>query len=242
MVWLSEASPDFVDTNPYQLSDSEIARRIVAGEPSLFQVLMRRYNQRLFRVARSIVRSSPEAEDVVQQSYLSAYLNLSQFEGRASFSTWLVRIAVHESLLRVRRRKHQEVPIGDDDSMPGNVTGGDPEHQASTRELARLLEEACDSLPNGYRVVFMLRGIEGMSTAETAACLDLSEEAVKVRFHRARSLLREHMDDSVGGTAREAFSFLGDRCASMVARVMSMICLCVPLTRRRLTSQPMHLQ
>ena len=98
------------------------------------------------------------------------------------------------------------------------------------------------SVSNGYRVVFMLRGIEGMSTAETAACLDLSEEAVKVRFHRARSLLREHMDDSVGGTAREAFSFLGDRCASMVARVMSMICLCVPLTRRRLGSQPMHLQ
>jgi len=240
MVWLPEGSRGFADTNPYQLSDSEIVQRIVAGEPTLFQILMRRYNQRLFRVARSIVRSSSEAEDVVQQTYLSAYLNLSQFEGRASFSTWLVRIAVNESFLRVRRRKHQELPIGDDDSTPDDLTGGDPEQQASTRELARLLEEACDSLPDGYRVVFMLRGIEEMSTAETAACLDLSEEVVKVRFHRARALLQEHIDDSVGGTAREAFSFLGNRCASMVARVMSMIGLCVPLTRRRLGSQPKH--
>jgi RNA polymerase sigma-70 factor (ECF subfamily) len=218
-----DSFPGFADSNPYELSDGEIVQRIVAGDPAPFQILMRRYNQRLFRVARSILRSSCEAEDVVQQTYLSAYLNLSQFEGRASFSTWLVRICVHESLLRVRRRKRQELPMDDHESTPDELGDGDPEQQASTRELARLLESACDSLPDGYRVVFMMRGIEEMSTAETAACLDLSEEAVKVRFHRARALLKEHIDDSIGAPARDAFSFLGDKCASMVARVMPII-------------------
>jgi RNA polymerase sigma-70 factor (ECF subfamily) len=202
------------------LRDEEIVDRVVAGEACLFAVLMRRYNQRLFRVVRGIVDSPCEAEDVVQQAYLAAYAKLAQFAGRSTFSTWLTRIAIHEALTRLKSRARSEVPL--DDGVAASYGGdGDPEHLASTRELARLFEEACDSLPDIYRVVFMMRGIEEMSTAETAACLDLSEEAVKVRFHRARSILRARIDDRVGGTARDAFSFLGAKCAGMVATVGS---------------------
>jgi RNA polymerase sigma-70 factor (ECF subfamily) len=199
--------------------DEELVRRIVAGEASLFATLMRRYNQRLFRVVRSIVRSPCEAEDVLQQAYLSAYVNLAQFEGRSRFSTWLTRIAVHEALGRVRLRARRELPLEAEATSDGGER--DPEQQASERELARLFEEACDSLPDIYRSVFVMRGIEEMSIAETAACLDLSEEAIKVRYHRARALLRARVDDQVGEAAREAYSFLGARCAGMVARVSS---------------------
>ncbi len=199
-------------------ADEQIVERILAGEASLFEILMRRYNQRLFRVVRSIVRSSCEAEDVVQQTYLSAYVNLGQFAGRAAFSTWLTRIAVHEALARVRLHQRGEMPL-DDGAATSEPAERDPEQQASVRELARMFEEACDSLPEIYRAVFVMRGVEEMSTAETAACLDLSEEAVKVRFHRARSLLQAKMDDRVGEAAKEAFSFLGAKCAGMVRTV-----------------------
>jgi len=104
----------------------------------------------------------------------------------------------------------------------------DPEQQATVNELARLFEQACDSLPDAYRVVFMMRGIEEMSTSETAECLDVTEETVKVRFHRARALLRERFDDGVTEAAREAFSFLGERCARMVASVTSALRIPLP--------------
>jgi RNA polymerase sigma-70 factor (ECF subfamily) len=199
-------------------SDEEIVRRIVTGEASLFAVVMRRYNQRLYRVVRGIVRSPSEAEDIVQQAYLSAYANLAQFAGRARFSTWLTRIAVHEALARVRSHERRELPL-DDAHGATDDSERDPEEQASARELARLFEEACDALPDIYRTVFVMRGIEEMSTAETAACLDLTEEAIKVRFHRARAMLLERIDDRVRESARDAFSFGGARCASMVAGV-----------------------
>jgi RNA polymerase sigma-70 factor, ECF subfamily len=203
-------------------SDEEVVSLILAGETAFFVVLMRRYNQRLYRVVRGILRSSSEAEDVVQQAYVSAYLNLAQFAGRAAFSTWLTRIAVHEALQRVRSQRRRELPFGDDDATTADEPNdGDPEQQASTHELAHLFEEACDSLPDAYRLVFVMRGIQEMSTAETAACLDLSEEAVKVRLHRARALLQQRIDDRVGEGVREAFSFLGAKCAAMVASVMA---------------------
>jgi RNA polymerase sigma-70 factor (ECF subfamily) len=202
-------------------SDEEIAHRIVAGEPSLFEIVMRRYNQRLFRVVRSIVRSSCEAEDVVQQTYLRAYVKLAQFEGRAAFSTWLTRIAVREAFARVKVRRRGEMPLDDGMATRSEPADRDPEQQASTRELARLFEEACDSLPDIYRAVFVMRGIEEMSTAETAACLDLTEEAVKVRLFRARSLLQARIDARVGEGARDAFSFGGAKCAGMVRMVMA---------------------
>jgi RNA polymerase sigma-70 factor (ECF subfamily) len=201
-------------------SDEELVRRIVAGEASLFATLMRRYNQRLFRVVRGIVRSPSDAEDIVQQAYLSAYAHLTQFEGRARFSTWLTRIAVHEAMARVRFRQRRDLPL-EDATRAADDCERDPEQQASERELARRLEEACDSLPDIYRSVFVMRGIEEMSIAETAACLDLSEEAIKVRYHRARALIRALVDDQVGEAAREAYSFLGAQCRGMVTRVAS---------------------
>jgi RNA polymerase sigma-70 factor, ECF subfamily len=220
MVSTSDSRPFDLPIVP-QPSDEEIVQRIVAGEPSLFEILMRRYNQRLFRVVRGILRSSCEAEDVVQQTYLSAYINLAQFAGRAAFSTWLTRIAVHEAFARVRLRKHDEMPLDEGMANGSEPADADPEQQASTRELARLFEEACDSLPDIYRAVFVMRGIEEMSTAETASLLDLTEEVVKVRLFRARSLLQARIDAQVGERARDAFTFGGAKCAGMVRRVMA---------------------
>src|SRR6516225_2873495 len=144
---------------------------------------MRRYNQRLFRVARSVVRADDEAEDVVQQAYVSAYTHLAQFSGHAQFATWLTRIAINEGLARLRQRSREpELDLKeDDDTMPTPFTPHTPEDEASRREMSRILEEVIDELPTIYRVVFVMREIEQMSTAEAAGALEISEETVKVR-------------------------------------------------------------
>jgi RNA polymerase sigma-70 factor (ECF subfamily) len=204
------------------LADAEVVARVQAGEPALFEILMRRYNQRLFRVARAILSSDIDAEDAVQQSYLSAYAHLAQFNGAAQFSTWLTRIAIHEAIGRVRKRTRlAEVDI--EEQQPMKSTARTPEEQAATREEASLLEEAVEQLPDPYRVVFMMREVQEMSVAETAACLDLSEENVKVRLHRAKAMLREAVFSRMENAAKEAFPFLGARCDRIVAAVMSVI-------------------
>ncbi|HEX9295103.1 MAG TPA: RNA polymerase sigma factor [Polyangiaceae bacterium] len=224
-----DATREPLERDSPSVSDEEIVRRIVAGESALYGILMRRYNQRLFRIVRSIVGSSSEAEDVVQQAYIATYLNLGQFEGRSTFSTWLTRVAIHEALARVRLRKRREQLLGSDGDAPiGRSLDRDPEQQATIKELARLFEEACDALPDPYRVVFIMRGIEEMSTAETAECLDVTQETVKVRFHRARALLRESFNDDIAEAAREAFSFLGKRCARLTGSVTSALRIPLP--------------
>ena len=204
------------------LSDAEVVARVQAGEPALFEILMRRYNQRLFRVARAILASDSDAEDAVQQSYLSAYAHLGQFNGAAQFSTWLTRIVIHEAIGRVRKRTRlAEVDI--EEQLPMKSTARTPEEQAATREEASLLEQAVDELPDPYRVVFMMREVQELSVAETAACLDLSEENVKVRLHRAKAMLREAVFSRMENAAKEAFPFLGARCDRIVAAVMTVI-------------------
>ena len=204
-------------------TDEHVVERVLAGETALYEIVMRRYNQRLYRVVISILRDRDEAEDVLQDAYVRAYQHLSQFEGRASFSTWLTRIAVHEALARLRSRSRmlqlgtetdeEDIPV---DSMPVSV---DPEETASRAELARLLEHSLMNLPEQYRTVLMLRDVEELSTSETAEALGLTEENVKVRLHRGRSLLRRDLLERVGTTAREAFPFMGQRCDRDVHRV-----------------------
>jgi RNA polymerase sigma-70 factor (ECF subfamily) len=165
------------------------------GETALFEVVMRRYNQRLYRVARAILRNDAEAEDVMQQAYVNAYRHLDQFQGLARFSTWLTRIAVHEALARSRRRgrfdEQEAVDDWDGDAMDAlKSPGPDPEHQAFAGELRTLIESAIEALPEHYRAVFVMRAVEGMSTAESADCLDITEETAKTRLHRARMLSR----------------------------------------------------
>ena len=203
------------------LTDEEIVGRVLAGETALFELLMRRYNQRIFRVTRAIVRDDGEAEDVTQDAYVRAFEHLDQFAGRARFSTWLTRIAVHEASARLRRRGRQ---IDIEESMPtlASAAAG-PEQRAADHELGRVIEDALDALPEVYGSVFMLREVEGLSTAETAACLDINAETVKTRLHRARALLRNHITARVGAAARAAFPFAGPRCDRTVAAVMARV-------------------
>ncbi|HKU23111.1 MAG TPA: RNA polymerase sigma factor [Terriglobales bacterium] len=204
-------------------SDEEVVARVLGGETALFEIIMRRYNQRLYRVARSILRNDAEAEDVMQDAYVRAYQHLDQFAGRAKFATWLTRIAVHEALARVRRRSRmQELdaePYGGN-MDPLSAKTPDPEQQASDRELLVLLQSAVLALPANYRSVLVLRDIEEMSTADTAEALELSEENVKVRLHRARALLRRELFARAGAQRGNAFSFMGARCDRMVEAVM----------------------
>src|SRR5262245_47569648 len=195
---------------PSALSDEEVVERILGGETALFELLMRRYNQRLYRVTWAIVKDEGEAEDVTQDAYVRAFEHLAQFAGRARFSTWLTRIAVHEASARLRRRGRQ---IDIEESMPSlaSATRG-PEQRAADAELGRLIEDAVDAHPDVYASVFMLREVEGLTTAETAACLDINAETVKTRLHRARALLRNHITARIGAAARDTFQFAGARC------------------------------
>lgn len=206
-------------------TDEEVVDRVRAGETALYELIMRRYNQRLYRVARAILRNDDEAEDVMQDAYVRAYQHLDQFAARAPFSAWLTRIAVHEALARKRlqdrlehiddTRRVGESPMQITEFSPG------PEENASRAEAGRLLEEAVLALPEQFRIVLVLRDVEDLSTAETAAALDISEENVKVRLHRARAMIRRWLMDRVGANAKDAFPFMGERCDRVVRNVLA---------------------
>jgi RNA polymerase sigma-70 factor (ECF subfamily) len=210
------------------LSDEEIVARVRAGELALYEILMRRHNQQAYRAVRSILRDECEVEDVVQEAYLSAYRHLADFQGRARFSTWLVRIAINAALDRRRRRARFVVlEPGAEERLEarrgpsgGGSDGDDPERLAARRELARLLERAIDALPEPFRMVYVLRDVEGMSTQETAESLALEANTVKTRLHRARSLLRDRLYGNLDRAALEAFPFGAERCDRVVAAVL----------------------
>jgi RNA polymerase sigma-70 factor (ECF subfamily) len=206
-------------------TDQQVIDRVLAGEIALYEIIMRRYNQRLYRVARSILRDDAEAEDVLQDAYVSAYQHLDQFAGYSSFATWLTRIAVNEALRRLpaRRRITQmdEFELDGEDAMSPVETSPDPEQRASNSELGRLLEDAVLDLPPHYRSVVMLRDIEEMSTAETAAALDLTEDNVKIRLHRGHTMMRDRLSARVGAQGKNAFPFMGARCDRVVMRVFA---------------------
>ena len=213
------------------LPDEEVVRRVLEGETPLFELIMRRYNQRLYRVARAILRDDAEAEDVMQDAYVRAYEHLAQFAGRSQFATWLTRIAIHEALARSKRRRRteqfgaddgNEVTINAEASLEGNTLN--PEEQLKVTELGRALEDAILSIPEQYRLVLMMRDVEQLNTQETAAALALTEENVKVRLHRARAMVRKNLFVQAGAEAPTAFGFMGVRCDRVVARVMKKIC------------------
>jgi RNA polymerase sigma-70 factor, ECF subfamily len=199
------------------LTDDEIVHRVLTGDLPMFEVLMRRYNQRLYRAARAILQDDAEAEDAVQQAYLNAYRHLNQFEGRAQFSTWLTRIAVYEALARRRRSAGDPATSEHALAEAAASTSPDPERQAYAKEVSVLLQTALAGLPDGYRSVFMLREVEGLSTAETARHLRISEATAKTRLHRAKGLLQRKLQ---AVTPVEAFSFDGARCDSLITGVM----------------------
>ena len=211
-----------------KLSDEETVERVRAGETGLYELLMRRYNQRVYRVIRSVLADDTEAEDVLQEAWVRAYEHLDQFKGMSSFSTWVTKIALYEALAS-RRKQMRWTPLEDtrgevmaeaEQQRPKSET---PEAKAMRAQLGRILQAAVDALPEQYRSVFVLREVEHLSTAETAACLGLSEEAVKTRLHRSRALLRRDLESRAGSAIAEAYSFMGERCDRSVASVLERI-------------------
>jgi RNA polymerase sigma-70 factor, ECF subfamily len=199
------------------LSDEAIVARVRGGETQAFELLMRRYNQRVYRTARAVLRDDGDAEEVMQVAWVKAFTCLGSFAGRALFSTWLTRIAINEALQhRARRVAADARPLA-----AIATSSASAEQSALDGELRRNLEAAIDGLSAGYRTTFVLREIEGLSTAETAECLAIAEETVKTRLHRARALLRRHLEARFGTDLRDGFRFGGERCDRMVVSVFA---------------------
>lgn len=211
------------------LTDSDIVKRVRDGEHALFEILMRRHNQRIYRAARAVVKDEAEVEDVMQQAYINAFMHLHQFEDRSEFSTWLTRIALNEAFARRQKMQRAESLAihegGRDGALAEKITSTqpDPERQAYAQELRRVLEHAVDELPESYRTVFMLRDVEGLSTSETGIGLGIGEEAVKTRLHRARAMIRRSVSAQLGTLTGSAFQFQAPRCDRVVAAVLESI-------------------
>lgn len=217
----TSAGPDRLK---WALTDEEVVSRVLAGDLPSFEIIVRRYNQRLFRIARSMLGEDSEAEDVVQETYVRAFEHLSQFEGRAKFSTWLTRIGIYEA--SSRRRQRQRMRPTDmaglnlrDESVVD--PGEDVERRSSMRGLRDVLVEVIEALPEDLRTVFILRAVEGVGTTEAAECLNLTESNVKVRLHRARGLLRNRIDARIGEDVRRLYQFDGERCDRIVTAVLN---------------------
>jgi RNA polymerase sigma-70 factor (ECF subfamily) len=212
---------------PVEISDDEVVRRVVAGERELFELLLRRYNQRVYRAVRAVLRNPDETEDVMQQAYINAYRHLHQFEGRSSFATWLTKIALREAAAKNRKTVsflHVVPELGTEDSMNDfPEPGPDPEAHAVAADLMQHVEAEVAALPETYRAVLLLREVEGLSTEETAACLEISTDVVKTRLHRARTMLRDALYRRAGVGLQTIFTFGSTRCDRVVARVMEQI-------------------
>lgn len=204
-------------------TDDEIIRRVLAGDVASFELIMRRYNQRIFRIARSILGDDGDAEDVLQDAYVSAFKHLSRFEGRAKFSTWLTRIAMHAAIARRRRRRVRYVDLHDPEAleMAPFSKDKDAQEELGNQELGSVLRQAIDELPEELRVVFTLRLVEGLDTEEAADCLGLTPSNIKVRLHRARTLLRDGVEERIGKEVRQLYQFNGERCDRIVRRVLN---------------------
>jgi RNA polymerase sigma-70 factor (ECF subfamily) len=199
-----------------QLPDTELVSRILGGEKKLFEQVIRRYNQRLYRIGASILSTGPEAEDAMQSAYMKAYEHLAAFERRSSFGTWLTRIMINECLARKKKQSHySSIPA---DMPENNTTMTTPDGLLVNKELSGILENAIASLPEKYRLVFILREVEELSGRETGEALGIEEPNVKVRLNRAKTMLKQHLDGYIRG---HVYSFHLSRCDKMVSDVFS---------------------
>ncbi len=211
------------------LDDRELVAQVLAGKRAAFAQIMQRCNQRLYRVARSVVGEDSEAEDVLQESYLRAYRQLASFRGDAALLTWLTSIVLNEARGRLRKRHRmvglEQIDLAAQDShvidFPSRFGSEDPAVGAARAQIRHLLEQAIDELPPAFRTVYMMREVEQCSVEETAAQLDIKPETVKTRLFRARRQLRSSLQDSLSGTLGDAFPFMGERCARVTAAVMA---------------------
>lgn len=212
------------------MDDNELLQLARSGDAAVFRTIMQRHNRRLYRVARGILGDDADAEDVVQETYLKAFENLSGFRGDSSLATWLTRIAINEALGRKRKRRPtadlSNVDMLDEQGevrvfiFPGVRVDSNPETDASRAEVRRLLECAVDDLPEVFRIVFVMREIEQMNVEETASQLKIPPETVKTRLHRARRLLREALQEKLGSALQDTYAFDGERCERMTETVL----------------------
>lgn len=210
------------DSQKQVISDDEIVRKVVAGEKHLYEIIMRRYNARLFRIGMSIVNNDADVEDIMQVAYIKAYEHLHKFDYRAGFGTWLTRILINESLLCLKKSKRfTSMEPGDENPLTGRTYRNEntPVKTLLNKELSNALEQALIQLPEKYRLVFVLREMENMSIAETVNTLNISESNVKVRLNRAKALLR----DTLGNYYKNdtVYHFHLSRCDRIVNNVLS---------------------
>jgi RNA polymerase sigma-70 factor (ECF subfamily) len=216
------------------ISDVVLSQRMATGDTSALELLMRRYNQSLYRAARSILKDDDEAEEAVQDAYLKAYRNIGSYRGDAKLSTWLIRIAINEALARVRKRKRRDkilyldgdpvsVPESEKSSAMQQNTAYTPEKAVLRAEVRNLIERKIDSLPDTFRCVFVLRTLEDMTVEETAVCLNIPEATVRTRHFRARGLLREALAREIDFNLEDAFGFAGERCDRIVVNVLEQL-------------------
>jgi RNA polymerase sigma-70 factor (ECF subfamily) len=214
--------------------DSAVAARIATGDPAALETLMRTHNAKLFRVARAILKDDAEAEDALQEAYLNACRHIADFRGGSRLTTWLTRIVINESLMRLRKQKRDRtvVPFSDaqadsddprDDQRKADMAderSESPPAAALRAEIRRALERRIDELPLAYRTVFIMREVEDRTVEETAECLDIPAATVRTRSFRARALLREALARDIDMATVEVFGFAGERCDRIVSRVL----------------------
>jgi RNA polymerase sigma factor (sigma-70 family) len=210
------------------MDEAAIVRRVAAGDRAAFELLMRRYNRRLYRLARASLHDEAEAKDALQDAYLSAFRSMGQFRGESRLSTWLSRLVLNECLARQRRssRRQNVIPMVSSDSNAEAVASvaddSDPPDRAAGRaQMRAVLERKVSELPEIFRVVFILRSVEELSVEETAQCLDLTEETVRSRHFRAKSLLRESLARELDLAERDLFEFGGTQCDETIAAVLA---------------------
>ncbi len=216
----------FVNAEKFSgISDSEIINRIRSGEIHLFEVIMRRYNQRLYRIQRSYISDEEGVKDTLQQTYINAFENLGSFRGESQFSTWLTRISINVALKYLNKKKrNKKLQLLHEKALKKEEFSNlepSPEENAIQNDYKELLENIIDKLPTKYRSVYIMREIEDMNTKETADCLNITESNVKVRLYRSKQLIQEELNQKL--SEAEIFDFLGKRCDMLVYRVIMQI-------------------
>jgi len=201
------------------MTDEELIASILKGETRLYEQLMRKYNQQLYRISMSIINDDADAEDIMQTAYINAFRQLHNFKGQASFGTWLTRILINESLLHKKRKQKLEQTLTENTYK--DYRDDTPLDELMNKELKVLLERAVETLPEKYRIVFVMREVQGMSTDETMQALDIGESNVKVRLNRAKEMLRTELNNY--WQPRELYEFNLVRCDVIVDRVMKVI-------------------
>lgn len=203
------------------MNEEKIIELIKKGDTKQFEWIIRKYNQRLYRIARAIIKEDTEVEDILQDTYLKAYQALSQFQNKSQFSTWITRILINNANARLNKKKRMESTDSmswlEEKMVDDELTT--PDNRATNLELKKILEESIDNLPETLRTVYVMREIEGLNVIETAQCLDITEENVKTRLHRAKAFLKEELYKRTKGDI-ELFRFGLERCDRVVMTVM----------------------